>query len=289
MGASLKNVSGEKGFLGLTSVQQIKTLKNQVFILPFGFEIDEGSGCCAAPQAIISASKEINLFDERFGCYPYQQMEITTIKDISPSKSTRQALQKMQQWQETLYQNKQLALILGGENRLIPQAIAPWLMDKNLAFIHLGAHAGILHDLVKQYPELVVLGFGLRSINEAQYQLAQAEPQRLSLYYARDNLSWDWLAIRERLANKTIYLSLSADCFDMSLLPASPCPEPGGLLWNEVINCLENLVQIAPIAGACFCDFSPLDNLPLYDLLAAKLIYRLLATFFCMKPNHQSN
>lgn len=280
----MKKVSSEKGFLGLTREQVIKTVKNQAVILPFGFEMDEGSGCCSAPEAVITASKEINLFDERFGCYPYSQMNIITVKEISPSKRPRQVLLQMQQWQEILRQNGQFALILGGEYRLIPAAIAPWLArGNNIAFVHLGAHDSILYDTAMLYPQLTVLGFGLRSVSEPFYQLAQTQKQRLSIYYARQKLNWDWRVIKDYLANKTIYLSVSVDCFDMSLLPTTPCPEPGGLMWDEVLQCVENLTKIAPIIGASICDFAPIDNMPAYDLLVAKFAYRLLATVFLLK------
>lgn len=277
----MKKVPSEKGFLGLPQDEFPLAVKNQALIIPFGFEHYEQFGCFAAPQAIIAASKEINLFDERFGCYPYKQINITTLKEISPRKKADQALFQLQQWQEMLCQNRQFALTLGGETSLTLQAMVPWLRyNKDVVFIHFSAHSEILYDLAIQYPEQQFWGFGTRSVSESVYHLTQTANQRFRLYYVRDKHRWNWNEIKERLANKLVYLSVSMDCFDSSLFPATPYPEPGGFMWDEVMPCIECVATYSSIVGACLSNFSPMDEMPFYDLFVAKLAYRLLATIF---------
>lgn len=274
-------ISSEKGFLGLNHTQVISTDKAQAFIIPFGYEGQEDSGCGAGPQAIIAASRDINLFDERYGCHPYQAIAFTTLKEVYLTRSSRQAWKKLQQLQDMLYKNEQFALILGGEHHLLSFLSSPWFTDgRDAVFIHLGAHGSILHELASKHPNLALLGIGLRSVSEPLYQLAAKPGARMSLYYAKDRQNWDWLQIKALLTDKKIYLSVSVDCFDMSLLPTTPWPEPGGLCWDEVMACIEFFAGHAPIVGASLCDFSPSDSMPVYDLLVAKLAYRLISTVF---------
>lgn len=275
----MKSVRREKGFLGLTDNQVVNANAMPVYIIPFGNEYDEGYGCGKAAEAIIKASREINLFDERLGCYPYQQMNLTTLKEISSTKSQKQAIEQMQKFQRQLIANHQMALTLGGDHRLIPKLISPWLSQKNeIVFIHLGAHGTVLNDLAHLYPQNEFVGLGLRSISEALFELQRREKNRVLLYYAADKTTWDWSRLAALLRNKTAFLSFSVDCFDMSLLPATPWAEPGGLFWDDALFTIESLTKLTNIAGACVCDFAPLDYQMSYDLLVAKLVYRMLAT-----------
>ncbi|MDI9819652.1 MULTISPECIES: arginase family protein [unclassified Legionella] len=277
----MKEVSCTKGFLGLTSKEVTTSAAKRVLIIPFGFEYEEDSGCRQGPQAIIAASQGMNLFDERLGCYPYQQINIKTIKAIPPGKRVRQAIQLMQQWQDSLWQQGQFALILGGEHRLMPDILSPLFTNgEELAFIHLGAQGTILHELALKHPRLQLLGLGLRNIDQRFYQLAQREKDRLRLYYAHNKATWDWQSINDFLRKKRVYLSISVNFFDMSLLPATPSPEPGGLMWDESMACIDALASIINPVGACLCDFSPLEHVLSYDLLVAKFVYRLLTSLF---------
>lgn len=280
-GDIVKIVSSEKGFLGLNFTQKVTVHKPQAFIIPFGYEDKEDSGCGAGPEAIIAASRDINLFDERYGCHPYQHIAFTTLKEIYLTNSSRQAWQTLQRLQETFCKNQQFSLILGGENRLLSSSLGPWLTtSSDVAFIHLGAHGSIIHELGSNYPGLTLLGFGLRSIDASLYQLALAQGSRISLYYAKDRHHWDWAKISACLRGKKVYLSVSVDCFDMSLLPATPLPEPGGLSWDEVMTSIEFFAHNTAIIGASLCDFAPIENMPIYDLLVAKFAYRLVSTIF---------
>lgn len=286
----MKILSGEKGFLGLTvSAMSRKELQPQVFIIPFAFELGEEFGCSYAPQAIITASKEINLFDERIGSYPFHHLNFITVKENSPTRNQRQAIFQMQQWQQQLIAEQQFALLLGGDYRLIPHALLPWLQqDETIAFIHMGAHGYILEELWQAFPQHTYIGLGIRNLNHSLFALSSSRSQHMNIYYARNKNHWDWAAIAKLLNNKRIYLSISVDCLDSSLMSATPWPEAGGLFWDEFFNCIEKIVQITKINGACLCDFSPNEQQPFYDLLIAKLIYRMLATIFLMPSTSTS-
>ena len=276
----VKIVSSEKGFLGLNRPQTKTTHQAQAFIIPFGYEDKEDSGCGAAPQAIIAASRDLNLFDERYGCHPHREISITTLKEVYLTKRARQAWQQLQNLQETFSNNGQFALILGGENGLLSAVIPQWLNQYNdMVLVHLGAHGGIIYELGSQYPYLTIQGFGLRSINEPLYQLAKEQCQRIALHYGSDHQRWDWSSIKKSLAGKKVYLSVSVD-FDMSVLPTTPYPEPGGMFWDGVMTCIECFASHASIVGAFLGDFSPNENMPAYDILIAKLAYRLISTVF---------
>ena len=43
--------------------------------------------------------------------------------------------------------------------------------------------------------------------------------------------------------NKKLYLTFDVDAFDVSLMPATGTPEPGGYMWQETMHLLDTLIK----------------------------------------------
>ena len=76
--------------------------------------------------------------------------------------------------------------------------------------------------------------------------------------------------------NKKLYLTFDIDAFDISLMPATGTPEPGGLMWNETISLLDEIIKKNKIVAVDVVEFAPIKGIEAYDFVVAKLCYEIL-------------
>jgi len=68
--------------------------------------------------------------------------------------------------------------------------------------------------------------------------------------------------------------------FDPSIVPSTGTPEPGGLLWYDVLALLKEVCEKKTIIGFDVVELCPNERNKAPDFLAAKLIYKLLSYRF---------
>ena len=73
------------------------------------------------------------------------------------------------------------------------------------------------------------------------------------------------------------------DGFDASIMPATGTPEPGGLLWEDVLPIIKKVCQISNVVGADINELAPIKNFDSYNFLVAKLAYKILGYTFEFK------
>ena len=76
--------------------------------------------------------------------------------------------------------------------------------------------------------------------------------------------------------NKKLYLTFDVDAFDVSLMPATGTPEPGGYMWNETMHLLDTIVKYNEIVAVDVVEFAPIKGIEAYDFVVAKLCYEIL-------------
>ena len=86
----------------------------------------------------------------------------------------------------------------------------------------------------------------------------------------------------ESIAKMTneVYITLDLDVFDPSTLPATGTPEPGGLLWNDMLIYLNKVFKTKNVVGFDIVELAPIKEQPASDFLAAKLYYKMLSYKF---------
>jgi agmatinase len=71
-----------------------------------------------------------------------------------------------------------------------------------------------------------------------------------------------------------VYISVDADVFDPSVMPAVGTPEPGGLGWEEVISLLRAVAEARKIVGLDLVELAPVPGLIHPEFTAARLLYK---------------
>ena len=74
----------------------------------------------------------------------------------------------------------------------------------------------------------------------------------------------------------TVYITIDADGFDPSIMPAVGTAEPGGLFWQETIEFLQMVIERKKVVGFDIVECAPADDNVLSEYTLAKLCYRLI-------------
>ena len=74
-----------------------------------------------------------------------------------------------------------------------------------------------------------------------------------------------------------VYVTLDLDVFDPSIMPSTGTPEPGGLLWDEVLDIIKIAAKNSNIVGADINELAPIKGFNSYNFLVAKLAYKILS------------
>ena len=77
-----------------------------------------------------------------------------------------------------------------------------------------------------------------------------------------------------------VYVSIDLDVFDPSIMSSTGTPEPGGLLWYDMLEFLKLVFEQRNVVGFDIVELCPDEVNKAPDFMAAKLIYKLLSYRF---------
>tara|TARA_B100000579_G_scaffold341653_1_gene293537 strand:- start:11549 stop:12433 length:885 start_codon:yes stop_codon:yes gene_type:complete len=289
----LNYLSNKKGFLGIDNKFNIK---ERAVIIPFGLEktVSYGGGTKNGPKEIIKASHQVELFDEDLNCDPYKKIGIKTIKPFQIKKRMDEALKQIEKVNEYLLNKNIFPLVLGGEHSITPGCIRPFVkkFDK-LCLLHFDAHADLRQSYngnkyshasairrCLDYNNINIVSFGIRNISNSESIYLKKNKNRIKIFWAKDKNKWDLNYFKKIIKDKKVYITFDIDSFDLSLMPATGTPEPGGLFWDETINIIKIASKVSNIVGADINELAPIKGFPSYNFLAAKLAYKILSYKF---------
>jgi agmatinase len=73
-----------------------------------------------------------------------------------------------------------------------------------------------------------------------------------------------------------VYITIDADGFDPSVIPAVGTAEPGGLMWHQGLKFLRKVAEKKQIIGFDIVECAPKEGEILSQFNLAKLLYKLL-------------
>ena len=73
-----------------------------------------------------------------------------------------------------------------------------------------------------------------------------------------------------------VYLTIDADGFDPSIVPAVGTAEPGGMYWEETLEFLRKVISGKNVVGFDVVEIAPRDGEILSEYCMAKLVYKLI-------------
>ncbi len=279
-----------------------------VIVVPFGFEksVTFGGRTKRGPEAIISASHQVELFDEELWQETYKKVSVATLKAIKAG-SFPAVKKEIEAVLGEILSAKKMPIVLGGEHSITPFIIGAFKKRgfDDFSILQFDAHADLRNGYLGQkyshaaamrrsldFEGVNLVQVGIRNISNENDELKfwkanQARPirgaasngARIKTFWAKDKAKWELTEILENL-NDSVYLSFDVDAFDSSIMPSTGTPEPGGLEWQETLDILRAVCAKRQIIGADFVELAPIKGFNAPDFLVAKLIYKIIGYIF---------
>ena len=286
----------KKTFLG---IKDSKASNTDVIIVPYPLEnsVCYGKGTRMGPGEIIKASHQLELYDEDLNYEPCTRINIKTIKTNLPPKNNIEAVDEIEKIITDILNIKKFPFIFGGEHTITIGAINAFAKFKQpLTVVQFDAHA----DLRDEYQSNIlshactmrrcmdlkninIISIGTRSISKSEAIFVEKNKDRIDIFFAKDKENWDTNKFLELIKNKNVYITFDVDTFDSSIMPATGTPEPGGLLWDEVLKLIKIISTNSNVVGADINELAPIKNLDSCNFLTAKLAYKIISLIFHSK------
>jgi len=245
-------------------------------------------GADRGPAAIIEASNAMYLYDIDTGTEVYRK-GIHTDAPVR-EKSSPEAMVEAVQSRAARHLNAGKFLVtIGGEHSVSVGAVrAHAARYPGLSVLQIDAHADLQDEFNgSRYNHACVMArvreicpsvqVGIRAMDAYEQEVAEAG----RVFYSEEiRGSREWIERAASLLTDTVYVTIDLDGFDVSIMPATGTPEPGGLLWYDVIELLRKVAETRRVVGFDVVELCPNVYNRQCDYLAAKLIYRLLSYVF---------
>jgi agmatinase len=177
--------------------------------------------------------------------------------------------------------------MLGGEHSITLGAVrAAVKRYPKLSVLHLDAHADMRESyqgtpyshacIGRRMLELCpVVQAGIRSmsVEEAAFLRKGTVPLYSAAAIRKDRT---WVSKAVGHLSKDVYISVDLDALDPSVMPATGTPEPGGMLWQDVLELIREVCRKRRVVGFDVVELAPIPGMVAPDFLAARLAYRMM-------------
>jgi agmatinase len=263
-----------------------------VVVIPVPFEgtVSYSLGTKFGPEEIINASWQIESFDFELGKEIIDDVKICTLPSIKIiSKKPEKVIDQVYIKTKYALVNNKFPIILGGEHSITVGAIkAINEQIDNVTVIQIDAHADLREEYERSKYSHACVGkriydmgnklvqIGIRSVSKEEHILIKTN-KKIFTFKTPFRLEH----INEILSkcSDNVYITIDADGFDPSIVPAVGTPVPGGLTWYDSLELFRTLFKKKNIVGFDFVELTKSKETRSADL-AATLIYRLIGYKF---------
>jgi agmatinase len=262
----------------------------EIVIIPVAYDGTStwGKGADKGPAAIIEASANMELYDIETDSEVFKKgifTEETTGGDIT----TLEMIDAVNGTTRYYLENNKFVVVIGGEHSVsIGSIMAHAKHFQDLTVLQLDAHADLREEyngskhnhacVMARTKELCpIVQVGIRSMDSSE----QESMDKAGVFFAEDIYNkTDWIKNVISKLSENVYITIDLDVFDPSIMPSTGTPEPGGLLWYDVLELLKSVCEKKNLVGFDVVELCPDGSNMAPDFMAAKLIYKLLSYKF---------
>ncbi len=272
----------------LSDFDQAKVL---IWPVPFEKTVSYGQGTALGPNAIIDASRNMELYDEELD-REICEIGIHTLPEISGDRQPGDMMAALKFEAESILAKGKFLCSLGGEHS-ITGPIVHVHADRypSLSVLQIDAHAdlresydGTPHSHATAMRRVAercsLVQVGIRSISIEEARAIPALPTKV--FFAKDIIGQGhhWMEHAVESLTRDVYLTIDIDGLDPSLCPDTGTPEPGGLGWYETLALIRKVAKERNIVGMDLVEVSGGRENNVTAFVAAKLIYKTLGYVF---------
>jgi agmatinase len=288
----MKVYDSEKNFLGITEHELFDYNKSRYVIqqVPYEHTSSYISGSDKGPEAIVKASHFVEFYDEVLGMETYRHCGIATLHPMDlQGKTDSDAIDLIESVTNKLLNDKKFVVSLGAEHTVTLGFVKAYNKHfDNLSVLQLDAHADLrfaYHDNLYSHAsvmarvheqDLPITQVGIRALSTPEAELI-ATSKHIHTFFAhnlRRNPGWKEMALET--LQKNVYITIDADGFDPSIMPAVGTAEPGGLFWDETMDFLRMVCENRNVVGFDIVECAPVEGNVLSEFTLARLCYRLI-------------
>jgi agmatinase len=300
---ALRALTSENNFLGLDECDS-NGEDSHVIILsaPFEKTTTYGKGAAAGPEAVLNASRQIELYDCVTGCETFSRIGgIASLEPIICDDAQTLCDELEKETSRWLNKNR-MVVTLGGEHTSVVGAVKAHANHySELTILQLDAHSDLRNEylgdswnhacairrIMDFHTDIVQAAIRSQDMEERTY----AEKQKIPVIYAHqihnaERSGHDWIGDIIGACRRQVYVTFDCDAFDPSVILATGTPEPGGLSWNQVNRLFERLTAKRQLVGFDISELAPVTNIQHPQFTIAKLVYRILG--FVSKTQRKS-
>jgi len=288
----MKFYNHKKNFLAIDDIE-FSSYKNSKYVIqsaPYEYTSSYLSGSDKGPEAIIKASQFVELYDEELDQESYKLGGICTLHPMDfKRKVDAKAVKLIEEETAKLISDNKFPITLGAEHTISLGCIkAVKAKTPNVHVLQIDAHsdlresyndnpyshASVMYRVQELGVPLTQIGIRAQCIEESNLIKESSHIHTFYAHQIRINPNWadDALAT----LGENVYISIDADGFDPSIVPAVGTAEPNGMQWNETIQFLKKVIASKNIVGFDVVEIAPVKGNILTEYTMAKLVYKLI-------------
>lgn len=295
-----KSLPADTNFLGISEPEFCDYTKSKFVIQPVPYEHTSSylAGSAKGPSAIIEASHYVEFYDEELEMETYRQGGIATLEAIDfGHKIDAEAIDLIEKQTSRLLQEGKFVVSLGAEHTVSLGFVKAYHKKyPHLSVLQIDAHSDLrqsyhnnpyshasvmarVHDL-----NIPLTQVGIRAQCKEEAELIRSSENIFTFYAHEIRRQTDWMAEAIQSLENDVYITIDADGFDPSIMPAVGTAEPRGLYWEETVSFLKKVIETRNVVGFDVVEIAPVQGNTLSEYTCAKLIYRLIG-YLAKKEN----
>ncbi len=276
----------------------LENAKAVVLPVPYEGTATYGKGTALGPAAILEASTQVEFYDIELKRNICEDVPAHTLDALEVDDDPEKTAKLVEETVREMVKSGKRPVILGGEHSITPGAVAG-LGEKDFSVLQIDAHSDLRDSYEgKRYSHACAMRrvgditkstvqVGIRSMCYEEAEYIKENKLEDSIFYADDLLRkkkdgmLDKKDIEKMVSQlkEKVYVTVDIDGFDPSVVPGTGTPEPGGLLWHDVLDIMRAVAK-KEVLGFDIVEVSPIPNSNVSEFTAAKLAYKMMGYFW---------
>lgn len=255
--------------------------------IPYDGTSTWGKGADKGFEAFMDASENMELFDIETSSEVYKK-GVHVLPEVTEKSSPEAMFMATYSAANKALETGKFPTFFGGEHSVSIGLIKAFYEKySNLTVLQLDAHTDLrpeylgtpynhacaVYDASKNC-NLVQVGIRSMDIGEDEHL------NRDNCFFAHELHKRDWMNESISKLTDDVYITLDLDVFDPSILPATGTPEPGGMMYYQMLEYLKRVFKEKNVVGFDIVELAPIKGNRISEFLVAKLYYKMLTYKF---------